>query len=68
MKFSEIKMGKEVIEEVRYFLEAASKQFEKKGIYLQRVHFNRNDAGVCQYVELSYEERAVEEPIKTDEL
>lgn len=54
-------MEKDFIEMVRYFFEAASKQFENEGMYLERVHFNRDEQGCCQYVELAYEERVYEE-------
>lgn len=45
------------IEEVRNFLLSASKQFERVGIYLERVRFNRKENGQCTNIILDYEER-----------
>lgn len=45
------------IEEVRHFLGTASKQFEKGGIFLERVRFKRNEQGVCTGIVLDYEDR-----------
>ncbi len=51
-------MNREInIEEIRGFLEAANKQFEQGGIYLQRVLFKRNDDGMLTGLSLSYEDR-----------
>lgn len=45
------------IEAVRSFLEAANKQFEEQGIYLNRANFRRDEQGNLTRIDLSFEDR-----------
>lgn len=47
------------IEAVRSFLEAANKQFEEQGIYLNRANFRRDEQGNLDRIDLSFEDRGV---------
>ena len=60
-------MGKQrkfSIEEVRSFLNAANRQFERGGIYLSGVRFKRDDEGKLTGIICSYEEKVIEKPNK----
>ena len=54
-------MGKKEnrIEAVRSFLEAANKQFEEQGIYLNRANFRRDEQGNLDRIDLSFEDRGI---------
>lgn len=45
------------IEAVRSFLEAANKQFEEQGIYLNRANFRRDEQGNITRIDLFFEDR-----------
>lgn len=47
------------IEAVRSFLEAANKQFEEQGIYLNRENFRRDEQGNLDRIDLSFEDRGI---------
>ncbi len=47
------------IEAVRSFLEAANKQFEEQGIYLNRANFRRDEQGNLDRIDLSFEDRGI---------
>lgn len=49
------------IEGVRHFLTTASKQFEKAGVLLNRVRFNRDEKGNLIGVLLDYEQSTDEQ-------
>ena len=50
-----------IINEIRAFMTAASRQFESQGIYIERVLFKRDESGQVTDVSLAYEDRR-EEP------
>jgi hypothetical protein len=52
------------IEEVRSFLEAANKQFERGGIFLEGVRFIRDEDGKLERILCSYAEENDENNIK----
>lgn len=45
------------IEEVRHFIAATNKQFERGGIFIDRIRFVRDCTGVVQEIYIDYEQR-----------
>lgn len=50
-----------IINEIRAFIAAASRQFESQGIYIERVMIKRDESGKVTDISLAYEDRR-EEP------
>lgn len=46
-----------IINEIRAFIAAASRQFESQGIYIERVLFKRDESGKVSDITLTYEDR-----------
>lgn len=54
------------IEEVRHFIAATNKQFERGGIFIDRIRFVRDGTGVVQEIYIDYEQRTEAEDEKDD--
>ena len=54
------------IEEVRHFIAATNKQFERGGIFVERVRFVRNGKGAVQKIYIDYEQRTEADDEKDD--
>lgn len=52
---------KRIINDIRAFMAAASRQFESQGIHIERVLFKRDESGEVTDISLTYEDRR-EEP------
>lgn len=50
-----------IINEIRAFMAAASRQFESQGIHIERVMIKRDESGKVSDISLAYEDRR-EEP------
>lgn len=49
-----------IIDGIRAFMSAASRQFESQGIYIERVLFKREESGEVSDITLTYEDRRTE--------
>ncbi len=54
------------IEEVRHFIAATNKQFERGGIFIDRIRLVRDGTGVVQEIYIDYEQRTEAEDEKDD--
>ena len=54
------------IEEVRHFIAATNKQFERGGIFIDRVRFVRDSKGAVQKIYIDYEQRTEADDEKDD--
>lgn len=54
------------IEEVRHFIAATNKQFERGGIFIDRIRFVRDGTGVVQEIYIDYEQRTEADDEKDD--
>ena len=54
------------IEEVRHFIAATNKQFERGGIFIDRVRFVRDGTGAVQEIYIDYEQRTEADDEKDD--
>lgn len=46
-----------IINDIRAFMAAASRQFESQGIHIERVLFKRDESGEVSDITLTYEDR-----------
>ena len=54
------------IEEVRHFIAATNKQFERGGIFIDRVRVKRDGTGAVQEIFIDYEQRTEADNEKDD--
>lgn len=54
------------IEEVRHFIAATNKQFERGGIFIDRVRVKRDGTGAVQEIFIDYEQRTEADDEKDD--
>ena len=54
------------IEEVRHFIAATNKQFERGGIFIDRIRFVRDSTGAVQEIYIDYEQRTEADDEKDD--
>lgn len=54
------------IEEVRHFIAATNKQFERGGIFIDRIRFVRDGTGAVQEIYIDYEQRTEADDEKDD--
>lgn len=54
------------IEEVRHFIAATNKQFERCGIFIDRIRFVRDSTGAVQEIYIDYEQRTEADDEKDD--
>lgn len=54
------------IEEVRHFIAATNKQFERGGIFIDRIRFVRDGTGVVQEIYIDYEQKTEADDEKDD--
>lgn len=54
------------IEEARHFIAAMNKQFERGGIFIDRVRITRNETGAVERIYIDYEQRAEADNEKDD--
>lgn len=51
---------------MRHFIAATNKQFERGGIFIDRIRFVRDGTGVVQEIYIDYEQRTEAEDEKDD--